>query len=378
MRKSGIWVLVATVLTVIVLAFAFSIDRIKVTASEIALKDQGWKANFTTPLKENALESDDLYVTDRSGKRVKAAISLEANGRTLLVNGLEAGTYMLHVKKSAIEGKFFKSLPVDKIKFTVHETIETVKSEKDLKAYFELALAVQNSSRQSGAEMECREGNVTWTLLARLKVQIQVHSDYSTTNNQVDGVDESDIVKTDGDYIYTVTGYNKVVITDIQNPQQISKVSEVKMEEGFYPSQLFLHGDTLVVLGDKHVEVESKKVQGDARIGIMPMNSMTVVRLYDVSDKANPSLVREIGAEGYLNGARKTGEMLYFVTNVHHYFWGMESIDDVSLSPRVYDSKDGEEVEDLSSKTFQSYRVRWNLRTPSLQRLTFLHQLKVT
>ena len=30
-------------------------------------------------------------------------------------------------------------------------------------------------------------------------------SDYSTTNIQVDGVDEADIVKNDGKYIYTVS-----------------------------------------------------------------------------------------------------------------------------------------------------------------------------
>ena len=39
---------------------------------------------------------------------------------------------------------------------------------------------------------------------------------------------------------------------------------------------------------------------------MMPYNSSTNVRFYDVKNKKNPKLVREIGAEGYLNGARKT------------------------------------------------------------------------
>ena len=77
-------------------------------------------------------------------------------------------------------------------------------------------------------------------------------SDHSTTNNQVEGVDEADSVKTDGNYIYTVMGNNKVTITDIRDPKKIRKASEIKMEEEFYPSQLFLHGDTLIVLGEKY------------------------------------------------------------------------------------------------------------------------------
>ena len=47
-------------------------------------------------------------------------------------------------------------------------------------------------------------------------------------------------------------GNNKVTITDIRDPKKIGKASEIKMEEEFYPSQLFLHGDTLIVLGEKY------------------------------------------------------------------------------------------------------------------------------
>ena len=60
---------------------------------------------------------------------------------------------------------------------------------------------------------------------------------------------------------------------------------------------------------------------------IMPMNGMTTVRMYNVSNPKTPQLIREIGAEGYLNGARKTGDMLYFVTNVQPNFWVMEEIE---------------------------------------------------
>ena len=40
---------------------------------------------------------------------------------------------------------------------------------------------------------------------------------YSETNNQVEGVDESDIVKTDGEFIYSIVN-GRVIITDIRKP----------------------------------------------------------------------------------------------------------------------------------------------------------------
>jgi uncharacterized secreted protein with C-terminal beta-propeller domain len=58
-----------------------------------------------------------------------------------------------------------------------------------------------------------------------------------------------------------------------------------------------------------------------------------------VKDKKNPKLVREIGAEGYLNGARKTDNMLYFVTNVMPNYWAMQEGGDVELRPYTFDSQ---------------------------------------
>ena len=65
---------------------------------------------------------------------------------------------------------------------------------------------------------------------------------------------------------------------------------------------------------------------------IMPANSMSTVKIYSIKDPEKPKLIREIGAEGYLNGARKTGDMLYVVTNVQPNFWLMDEIDGDALT----------------------------------------------
>ncbi|MBO0586808.1 beta-propeller domain-containing protein [Sporosarcina sp. E16_8] len=345
MKKKVSWLFITAFITVVAISIAFFIDKVTVTASNSALLDQGWHANFSTPLKKDALGSNDLYIADRNGKQVTADVTLGNAGNTLYVKGLVPGSYTLHVKKNAFKGRVLKSLPMDKVKFTVHETIESVASAKELKAYFERANKMQQSDQTVTMEME----DATSSNSAKSESAKSSGSDHSTTNNQVEGVDEADSVKTDGNYIYSVMGNNKVTITDIRDPKKIQKTSEIKMEEEFYPSQLFLHGDTLIVLGEKYEPYNNEESTSEARTS-RPMNGMTTVRMYTVKNPKTPKLIREIGAEGYLNGARKTGNMLYFVTNVQPNFWIMNEIDGDTLRPHVYDSIEGPDSELIDYK----------------------------
>ena len=49
---------------------------------------------------------------------------------------------------------------------------------------------------------------------------------YSTTNNQVSGVDELDIMETDGEYIYAVAG-DHLVVSDVWPPEEASVVAKL-------------------------------------------------------------------------------------------------------------------------------------------------------
>jgi len=72
---------------------------------------------------------------------------------------------------------------------------------------------------------------------------------YSTTNIQVANVDEGDIVKTDGRYLYYISN-QKVVIVDGQNPEELKIVSEIEYEQpGFYPNELYINNNKLIVIG---------------------------------------------------------------------------------------------------------------------------------
>lgn len=341
MKKRGIWLIIASVLVAVVVAFTFSIGKVTVNASNIALADQGLRVYFSAPLKEKSIETEDLYVTNDEKKRIAADMTLSSDRQSILVKGLAPGAYTFHMNKSALKGN--KSLQKSKLSFVVQKQIESVSSAEELKAYFKQtfaknertlfgALRLEESSKEDSAGSLNNDGN-----------------SHSTTNNQVEGVDEADIVKTDGNYIYSVLGNEKVVITNIQHPEKMKIASEILMDEGFYPSQLFIHGDTLVVLGEKY-EPYNEQASKRTMMHTMAINGLTSVRLYNVANKEKPMFMREIASEGYMNGARKTGDMLYVITNVQPNIWRLEDIKDNDLRPRTYDSAKGD------TATFLDYK----------------------
>src|SRR3989344_7023484 len=69
-------------------------------------------------------------------------------------------------------------------------------------------------------------------------------NDYSTTNIQVEGVDEPDIVKNDGKYIYTASG-KAVSIVEAFPAENMKLLKKIEFED--YVSNLFLNGDKLIV-----------------------------------------------------------------------------------------------------------------------------------
>ena len=69
-------------------------------------------------------------------------------------------------------------------------------------------------------------------------------NDYSGTNVQVEGVDEADVVKTDGEYIYYVKG-KQVIIIKAYPAEEAGIVARINFDS--YVSDIYVSGDRLVV-----------------------------------------------------------------------------------------------------------------------------------
>ena len=74
--------------------------------------------------------------------------------------------------------------------------------------------------------------------------------DYSETNIQVEGVDEADIVKTDGEYIYIVSG-NNLTIVKAYPPEEAKVVSKTTFEGSIMG--IYINGDKLAVFLNEYM-----------------------------------------------------------------------------------------------------------------------------
>lgn len=124
---------------------------------------------------------------------------------------------------------------------------------------------------------------------------------FSGTNVQVEGVDEADLLKTDGEYIYTVSDGTLFIIKAYPG-EEAEVVKTVDFENA--PQGLFIEGDRMAVFG--HFWNETYFKQHDLR----PHSGMTYLSIYDISDRSAPQLVKEFKFEGYYFQARlKDGDM---------------------------------------------------------------------
>jgi uncharacterized secreted protein with C-terminal beta-propeller domain len=159
---------------------------------------------------------------------------------------------------------------------------------------------------------------------------------YSATNIQVAGADEADIVKTDGKYIYIVSG-NKTIIVEAYPPVQAQVLSEIELEGTVIG--IFINGDRLVVFGEQSPYYLYHDMPAVREYEIMPYVSPKVlIEVYDISDRKNPQLQRGLSADGQYVSSRMIGDYAYIVVNEPVY----EEDDGVKL-PRIY--SDGAEKE---------------------------------
>lgn len=129
--------------------------------------------------------------------------------------------------------------------------------------------------------------------------------DYSTTNIQVENVDEADIVKTDGDYIYSISEDN-VIITDVKDPKQPKVVATIKSEDDDIPEDIILYKDKLVVISTKGNQTQRYYYNNR-------MN--TVVKIYNITSREKPVLTKSYEMYEPYYTSRCIDNVLYVISS---------------------------------------------------------------
>lgn len=138
---------------------------------------------------------------------------------------------------------------------------------------------------------------------------------YTGTNTQ-NSVDEGDIVKNDGRYIY-VAGKNlkTIEITDTETMQKISSLSYRKEGYNSVLHEIYVSGDRMTVI---YAESENGNDNGyryyGAYYGYGAYNE-TKADIYNISDKSKPEKLRTLTQDGYFLTSRMIDGKLYIVTN---------------------------------------------------------------
>lgn len=156
-------------------------------------------------------------------------------------------------------------------------------------------------------------------------------NDYSKTNVQVEGVDEADVVKTDGEYIYQVNG-QKVAVIKAYPSEEMKVVAKLEFDDkNFNPQEMYVDSKNLIVIGNTYKEIETKENAINKIVGSVssvsskvasimppyyrPTKTTTKAIIFDLSDKINLKKVREVEVEGNYTSSRKIGSSMYIVTN---------------------------------------------------------------
>jgi uncharacterized secreted protein with C-terminal beta-propeller domain len=157
--------------------------------------------------------------------------------------------------------------------------------------------------------------------------------DYTTTNTQEPGVDELDIVKTNGTHVFA-TERDTLHVLESWPPPATAEVAAAEI--GLPSWGLFLHDDVVVTAsGFYEPYVDFPRPPGAVRL-----------EMFDVSSPNSPASIRTVDVEGWLVDARLVDGDLYAVVRTFIDYppelWALAWRDDLGLPDLPWDATDEE------------------------------------
>jgi inhibitor of cysteine peptidase len=167
---------------------------------------------------------------------------------------------------------------------------------------------------------------------------------YTTTNVQVAGVDEGDVVKTDGERIYSIyqdslrivqigeSGAMELLLNESLAPEVENKDSF--FYQSTYYHELYITENYLLVIGQRYLNLNYAYLPNDRKIDVFyfPQTVMSIIALYDLESLKK---VKEYEISGSIIGSRLIGNDFYLLSNYNPYY------NEDELRPFV---KEGEEM----------------------------------
>ncbi len=178
------------------------------------------------------------------------------------------------------------------------ETVESVAED---------SAAVEMSEASGGAEIGQQAAAETKTMDA--PAMETDPTDHSDTNVRQEGVDEADIAKTDGRYLYTLRDNGRAVAI-VDTEDGLKETGQLEVEDDHTIHEFYVKNGKLVLAGDTYQE---KKTEG----GWYSSISNTFAFTYDVSDPAKPKKEGEVTQSGAYASSRMSDGHLYLFSQYY-------------------------------------------------------------
>lgn len=188
--------------------------------------------------------------------------------------------------------------------------------------YFDMGTETAEALSSGGAE---RESGVKDTAVSSAEDMKSADSSYSETNVRQEGVDEGDIVKTDGRYLYVLKENGKQ-ISIVDTKGSLKKVGEIKAEKDRRIQEFYLSSEEnkLVYIAGIYEtktpvqEETTKEIYDEDYIFLgneEGMKEKTEAVTCDIKDPKKPEKLGNVTQSGSYSSSRMAGGYLYLFSN---------------------------------------------------------------
>ena len=155
---------------------------------------------------------------------------------------------------------------------------------------------------------------------------------HSETNIQVAGVDEADVVKTDGKFIY-IASSDRVTVVEAFPVSELSNVSCIHSDDltdtmvgdahanvwGLFVTQ----SDLIIIWTWSEQQRQFLDLEAGVKVASASTGPVTAVSVVDLSDIKDPKIERSFGVSGYPMSARMIGDVVYVIAQ-QSVWWNEE------------------------------------------------------
>ncbi len=322
------------------------------TVDAKVLSNKTWKIYFSQKLDHHTVNAQTVYVVNDEGEKQNVTLDLSDDQKAIFIRPPEtgyearAGSYKLLLSDD-IQSVHGRSLTAQREQsFSVELTLPKAESVAQINDHF---LSLLSSNRRSNKfELFSSSESVEESSMDNSGAA-EGGGQHSETNIQVEGVDEADAVKTDGQYIYRAAN-GEVQIVSAYPANKMEVMSVLKFNQEFSPESLFLHEQQLVVIGHSYTE-NRKSVEGYVQDTSFPAYYQGVKAIvFDIENKKDPKVIREIEVEGYLTAARMKEGKVFMLANQYPDIWILEENPEADLRPMFKDTVKSDSFERVDVK----------------------------